>query len=271
MDWFYDAQFVRNILLPILDISILTFLLYKMYLNISQTRAVELIRVLIIFGGLYAAAHFLQLQTLQWLFRHGAAVGVVVLAVIYQPELRRAFTRMGTRTSGLFRLSNKTTTEQIETVINAMQVLSSKGRGALIVFPRRVAFRSVINSGTRINGEISGALLLTIFDHDTPLHDGAVIIHEGKVHSAGCFLPISEQSDIRKSFGSRHRAALGMAEETDAVMLVLSEETGSLSLAYNANLYYDLSPETIRRSLIALLNYQEILPEDVEAAPDEVR
>ncbi len=269
MQWLDSAWYIRDIILPILDISILAFVLYKIYMTISKTRAVEMVRALILLGGLYAAAYFLGLHTLVWLFRYASPIVIITLAIIYQPELRRSFTRTGSRSSSFFRLSNKTSPEQIETVLNAMQVLSVKERGALVVFPRRIAVRGVIDSGTRINGDISGALLLTVFDHDTPLHDGAVIIHEGKIHSAGCFLPISEQSDIRKSFGSRHRAALGMAEETDAVILIVSEETGSLSLAYNANLYYDLSSETIKRSLIALLNYQEILPEDVEEAVDE--
>ncbi len=271
MQWSDSMWYMRDIISPVLDISILTFLCYKVFIQVSQTRAVEMVRAVVLLGVLFALARLLQLPTLLWLYNHGAVVVILTIAVIYQPELRRAFTRMGGRSSRLFRLSNRTSNEQIETVVNAMQVLAAKGRGALAVFPRRLSVRGIINSGTRINGEITGALLLTIFDHDTPLHDGAVIIHEGKIQSAGSFLPISEQADIRKSFGSRHRAALGMAEETDAVMLVVSEETGSMSLAYNANLYYDLSPETIRRTLIALLNYQEILPDEVEEAADEVR
>lgn len=265
-----DSGFLTDVLLPILDITIVTLLFYKIYTSIARTRAVEAVRLVVLFGALYGAAWLFQLSATLWLFRYAAAAAVIIMAIIYQPELRRAFARTGSRSGSLFGLTAKTTAEQIETVVHAMQVLSSKERGALVVFPRRIPVRGVVNSGTRIQGEISGSLLLTIFDHDTPLHDGAVIIYEGKIQSAGCFLPISEQSDIRKSFGSRHRAALGMAEETDAVVLIVSEETGCMSLAYNANLYYDLSPETVRRSLIALLNYQDILPEDMEEAADEL-
>lgn len=270
MQWLNSIWFVRDIILPIIDITVLTILIYNIYIRIAQTRAVEMVRYLLIIGFIYGAAYLLDLTALLWVFRYALPLLLVYLGIIYQPELRRAFSGLGSRSTSFFRLSHKTTVDQIETVLNAMQVLSSKGRGALVVFPRRIPVRGIIDSGTRIQGDISGTLLLTIFDHDTPLHDGAVIINGGKIHSAGCFLPISEQSDIRKSFGSRHRAALGMAEETDAVILIVSEETGSLSLAYNANLYYDLSPETIRKSLIALLNYQEILPEDVEEVTDEV-
>ncbi len=269
MQWFNSIWYIRDILIPIIDISVLTILIYNLYIRIAQTRAVEMVRYFMVIGIIYGAAYLFNLTAFLWMFRHALPLMVVFLGIIYQPELRRAFSGLGSRASSFFRLSNKTTVDQIETVLNAMQVLASKGRGALVVFPRRIPVRGIIDSGTRIQGEITGSLLLTIFDHDTPLHDGAVIVQAGKIHSAGCFLPISEQSDIRKSFGSRHRAALGMAEETDAVILIVSEETGSLSLAYNANLYYDLSPEVIRKSLIALLNYQEILPEDVEEVTDE--
>lgn len=269
MDWLNVAESAWNLLRPGIDILIIAYILYRAYLLMAQTRAVELVRVLIFMGSLYAAAYFLRLETLLWLYRHATPIIIVVLAIIYQPELRRAFTRIGIRSSRFFGMGSKTSAEQIDTVLSAMQDLAGKGRGALVVFPRKISTRGVVDSGTRINADISGFLLRSMFGHDTPLHDGAVIIQDGKITTAGCFLPISEQADIRKSFGSRHRAALGMAEETDAVVLVVSEETGSMSLAYNANLYYELSVETIRRSLVALLNYQDISPEEVEEALDE--
>ena len=126
-------------------------------------------------------------------------------------------------------------------------------RGALIVFPRTVGIKNIIDSGTRLNAELSTSLILSIFGHDTPLHDGAVIIQGGKIIAASCFLPLSEQADIRRSFGTRHRAALGLAEESDALVVIVSEETGAISLAYNANLYYDLSLEEMKRNLKQIL------------------
>ncbi|MCF7946152.1 MAG: diadenylate cyclase CdaA [Spirochaetia bacterium] len=269
MNWSEDIGIIHDIILPVLDIAVIAYILYWVYDLIEKTRAIQIIKVIIYMIALYTAAYFLNLTTLLWIYANITPVVLIILAIIYQPELRRAFTSMASRSSGIFRLANKTSTEQIETIINAMQVLSSKGRGALIVFPRRLDVKNIVESGTRIQGDISNALLLTLFDHDTPLHDGAVIISGGKIQSAGCFLPISQQADIRKSFGSRHRAALGMAEDSDAVVLIVSEETGAISLAYNANLYYDLVPETVRRSLIALLNYQDVLPEEMEDASDE--
>lgn len=114
--------------------------------------------------------------------------------------------------------------------------------------------KNIIETGTAIDAEVTSALLLTIFSHDTELHDGAVVIENGRIVSAGCFLPLSEQMDVRRSFGTRHRAALGLVEESDAVVLVVSEETGSISLAYDANLYYDLSSDEVRDRLSDMLN-----------------
>jgi len=124
----------------------------------------------------------------------------------------------------------------------------------LVVFPRRSNINNIIGTGTRIGGEISSTLIVTIFQFDGPLHDGALIIQNGKIAAAGCFLPLSEQQDIRKSFGTRHRAALGVTEVSDAVVLVVSEETGAISLAFDSQIYYDLQPEEVEQKLLSLLD-----------------
>ena len=123
----------------------------------------------------------------------------------------------------------------------------------LVVFTRRTGLKDVAVTGTEINALVSSSMLITIFGHDTPLHDGAVLIQNDKIIAAGCFLPLSEQYDIKKTFGTRHRAALGLSEQTDAVVLVVSEETGALSLAYDSKLYYDLSREQIIKTLTSKL------------------
>jgi diadenylate cyclase len=140
-----------------------------------------------------------------------------------------------------------------EEILKAAENLSGLRRGALIVFSRSVGLKNIIETGSKLDAEISQALLMSIFAFDTALHDGAVIIEGGRVSSAGSFLPLSEQQDIRKSFGTRHRAALGMAEETDAVVLVVSEETGAISLCYDGAMYYDLELEEIKERLWDLL------------------
>ncbi len=252
----------NGVVSPILDVIVLTFLIYQVYKLLVQTKALQLIKGASFILVLYGVAFFLNLQTLLWLLTNFATVLVIIVAVVFQPELRSMFTRIGQK--DWFRFSSETKKVQFDTVINAAEVLAGRRRGALIVFSRNVGLKNIIDTGTRLNAELSSSLIMTVFGHDTPLHDGAVIIQEGRVMAAGCFLPLSEQTDIRRSFGTRHRAALGLAEESDALILVVSEETGALSLAYDANLYYDISIDEINnsfRELLSFRNNDEILPE----------
>jgi diadenylate cyclase len=154
----------------------------------------------------------------------------------------------------LFRPDTKPNLGQLEAVVTAAEILSQERRGMLVVFPRRVNIKSIAETGTRLNADISSSLIVTVFEFDTPLHDGAMIIENGRIVAAGCFLPLSEQQDIKKSFGTRHRASLGMSEQSDAVVLVVSEETGALSIAFDSKLYYDLSPLEVTRKLRELLD-----------------
>ncbi|MDC7227406.1 MAG: diadenylate cyclase CdaA [Spirochaetales bacterium] len=245
----------NDVIRPFLDIAILSFLIYQMYKILIQTRALQLLRGAVIIVAIYAGAYLLELDTLRWIMNGLATVIVIVLAVVFQPELRSIFTRIGQR--DWFKSSSGAKPRQIESVLNAVDVLAGRRRGALIVFSRKMGLKNIQDTGTLLDAELSSSLILTMFSYDTPLHDGAVIIHGGRINSAGCFLPLSEQTDIRRSFGTRHRAALGLAEETDAVILIVSEETGAISLAYDANLFYDLSIEEARRKLKYLLNSRE--------------
>jgi diadenylate cyclase len=142
----------------------------------------------------------------------------------------------------------------LEAVLTAAEVLSEQKRGALVVFPRNINIKNITDTGTRLNADLSSSLIVTIFAYDGPLHDGALVVQGGKIIAAGCFLPLSDQQDIRKSFGTRHRAALGMSEQSDAIVLVVSEETGAISLAYDGKLFYDLSTIEVQRKLKELLD-----------------
>ena len=128
-------------------------------------------------------------------------------------------------------------------------MLSNQKRGMLVAFARKNELKDIMDTGVRLNADLSSSLLVTIFGHDTPLHDGACIIQGGKVLAAGCFLPLSEQYDIKKTFGTRHRAALGLSEETDSIVLVVSEETGAISLAFDSKLHYDLKMDQLTKIL----------------------
>ena len=256
MDWLSKSWIFREIIRPILDVTLLAFIIYRSYQILVKTRAVQLIKGASFMVLIYALAFFLKLNTLLWILNLLVPGLVIGVAIIFQPELRKIFTQIGR--GEWFRFSSRGEEIDIESIINTVEVLSARRWGCLIVFMRNVGLKTVIESGTILNADLSSTLLLTIFSEKAPLHDGAVVLQGSKIIAAGCFLPLSEQADIRRAFGTRHRAALGLAEETDAVILVVSEETGAVSLAYDANLQYGLSLEEVGRKLKILLEYSEI-------------
>jgi diadenylate cyclase len=242
---------------PILDVGILTFILYKAYEIIIKTNAMQIIKAAIIVSLAYAAALLLNLSTLLWLLNILAPGLVISFAIVFQPELRKVFLKLGQ--SGWFTFGNRSRHTYVDSVLIAAEMLSKQRRGMLAVFMRRTKMDDIIDTGTRLNADLSSSLLVTIFGHDTPLHDGACFIQSGKLIAAGCFLPLSEQYDIKKTFGTRHRAALGLSEVTDSVVLVVSEETGAISLAYDSKLHYDLTIEQLTK----------ILENQLELTPDQ--
>jgi len=246
-----DFPIFGDFILPAVDIILLAYLLYKLYQILEETRAVQLLRGAVILALVYAVAWLLQLSTLLWILEILAPGLFIGVAIVFQPELRNIIARIGQRE--LFRGKSRQKPFQVEAVLNAAEVLAGRKRGALVVFGRKTGMKNIIDTGTGINADLSSSLILTIFGHDGPLHDGAAVVQGGKLVAAGCFLPLSNQPDIRRSFGTRHRAALGLAEETDAVVLAISEETGALTLAYDGNIFYDLDEEEIRRRLHELL------------------
>ena len=265
LDWVLDLTFSRDYVRPILDIMILAFIIYKGYQILVQTRAVQLVKGALTLALIYLMAFFLQLKTLLWLLNLFGPGLVIAIAIIFQPELRKIFTRLGQ--GNWFRLQSETRPHHFESVINSAEILSGRRTGSLIVLTRTVGLKNIVETGTRVDAELSASLILTIFHQDAPLHDGAIVISGGRIVAAGCFLPLSEQTDIRKSFGTRHRAALGLAEETDAVVIVVSEENGAISMAYDANLIYDLSVDEVSERLNRIFEYSP--QEEEEAAVED--
>jgi len=237
---------------PFLDIAILSFLLYMAYGILVKTQAIQLLKGAISLLIIYAIAFLLKLNTLLWLLNILAPGLLIGVAIVFQPELRKIFLKIGQ--SDWLRIGKRSKHSHLESVLTAAEILSNRRRGMLAVFIRRNGLKDIAETGTRLNADLSSSLLVTIFGHDTPLHDGAAIIQGGRIIAAGCFLPLSEQQDIRKTFGTRHRAALGLSEETDAVVMIVSEETGAISLAYDSKLYYDLTSQEITRQLEELLD-----------------
>ena len=244
------------------EVAVLTFAIYRVYIALSDTKATEVIGFIFGLLVIYLLCYVLKLDVLTSIMRTLLVPFLMLICVFYHPELRRAFSSSFTRKSRLFRIGGQTTSDQIDSILNACNILVEKKRGALIVFPRHTDIQSILDSGTKLNADLSSTLLLTIFDHDTPLHDGAAVVMGGRIAYAACYLPLSEQKGIKATFGTRHRASLGLAEESDAVILVVSEETGAISLAYNANIYYDLSSDTIKKTLLKLLSYRDVLPDE---------
>ena len=252
MAWFQRLSTVYDVVRPVLDVALLAFLLYKGYELLEKTQALPLVKGAGFLALVYGMAWLFDLTTLRWVLNMIAPGLFIALAIVFQPELRKIFMRLGQ--GDFFRPNTTVHIGKLDAVVTSAELLSERRRGMLVIFPRKINIRNIIETGTRINAEITSSLIVAIFEFDGPLHDGAMVIQGGKITAAGCFLPLSERQDIRKNFGTRHRASLGMAEQSDAVVLVVSEETGAISLAYDAKLYYDLSPTEVTRKLMELLD-----------------
>lgn len=245
-------QFYQSYIAPFLDVLILAFLLYKAYELIIKTNTLQLFKAALIVVLAYAIVWVLHLQTMLWIFYKMGPVLIVAFAIVFQPEIRKIMLKLGRAEWLTF--GSKSRHTSVDAVIQAAEKLSEMRRGMLVVFLRTTKHENIISTGTPLNADVTAALLLTIFDHDTPLHDAACFVQNGKILAAGCFLPLSEQYDIKKTFGTRHRAALGMSEQGDCVVLVVSEETGAVSLAYDGELHYNLSVLELTHKLEELLD-----------------
>jgi len=252
MAWFHWLTSIYEFIRPILDVALLAFILYKGYELLEKTQALPLVKGAGFLALVYGIAFLFKFTTLQWVLTIIAPGLLIAIAIVFQPELRKIFMRLGQ--AEFFRPNATVQIGKLDAVITAAEILSQRRRGMIVVFPRKINLKHIIDTGTKINGEISSSLIVAVFEFDGPLHDGAMIIQYGKIIAASCFLPLSERQDIRKNFGTRHRASLGMAEQSDAVILIVSEESGAVSLAYDSKLYYDLSIPEVTRKLMELLD-----------------
>ena len=255
MNAFAGLQTAFNLVRPVIDVGVMTFLLYKAYQMVVKTNAMQIIKTGIVVALFYAIAYLFRLSTLLWVLNAIAPGFAIAFAIVFQPELRKVFLKIGQ--NEFFTFKNRSRHTYVDTAVVAAENLSKLKKGMLVVFTRHTRLDDIIETGTKLNADISSALLVTIFGHETPLHDAACIVQNGKIIAAGCFLPLSEQYDIKKTFGTRHRAALGLSETTDAVVLVVSEETGAMSLAYDSKLHYDLKPAQITKILENLLEISD--------------
>lgn len=256
-----------------LDIFLVALFVYFIIRLVRDSRAEQLLRGILLLIVLYVVAYFLELKTVQFLLQAVFDNALLLLIVVFQPEVRRALEQAGNSRSGLSRLfggfkaeNNATHIEQwnkaFEATADALEILQKQKMGALVVMERSTRLGEIVRSGTIIEAEPSAALISAIFYNKAPLHDGAMIIREGKVYAASCILPLTENLQISRELGTRHRAAVGMSEQSDAIVIILSEETGTISVAESGELVRNLN----REALIKLLA-DRILWNSEEAEP----
>lgn len=229
----------------IIDILLVWFVIYKLIMVIRGTKAVQLLKGITVIVVVRIISNFLGFSTLQWLMDQALTWGFLAIIIIFQPELRRALEQLGR--GKLFSRSGIDDEEEhakmIESVVKSVQYMAKRRIGALISIERETGMGDYIETGIPLHAKVSSELLINIFIPNTPLHDGAVILQKSQVSAAACYLPLSESPFISKELGTRHRAALGISEVTDSITIIVSEETGSISVTKNGELHRDLEPE----------------------------
>ena len=231
------------------DIAIIAFFLYKLIILTKETRAFQLLKGIAFLFLAALISDLLQLQTLSWMLNSVLASGIVVLVVLFQPELRRALEHIGRGkifNSGLLQGFKPEENEIVNEMQMAILSLAKRRVGALIVIEQRTGLGEIIATGTRIDGVISAPLIENIFEPNTPLHDGAVIIRDGVITAAACFLPLAEDIAVARELGTRHRAALGVSSISDSITIVVSEETGVISFAREGKLVRYIDQKALR-------------------------
>lgn len=220
-------------LLDIIDIALVSYIIYRIILLLRGTRAVQMLAGIAIIIIIYFLSGKFELQTLHWLFKTFLGSIILVIVILFQSDIRRALTQMG---RSPFHRADDVDSRDLDEIIRAATYMARRRIGALIVIERDTGLRDYIDTGHRLDARLRYELLVAIFLPSSPMHDGGVIIHNGRIHSSGCLLPLSQNPGIDKRFGTRHRAALGLSEETDAVVLVVSEETQEISLVQNGTI-----------------------------------
>ncbi len=277
MPWQNILEIFKNItLIDILDVLIVTYIIYRAILLFQQTRAMALVKGIFVLLLITILSDFLQTRTLSWLLNSMWTVGLIAFIILFQPELRKAlehFGKGGILVAPNFLNRQETQTEEaISEVVKAVSILSKNQIGALIVFERTSGIRDYMETGIAIDSLVSSSLLINIFIPNTPLHDGAVMIRKGRIIAAACYLPLTTNDNISSELGSRHRAAIGVSENSDAVALVVSEETGTISLAINGVLHRHLDTELLKERLIGYLgeeSQERILDKWMRGVTDE--
>lgn len=237
----------------VIDVAIVAYLIYKILGFIRETRALQLVKGLLILVLITVLSEKFNLYTLNWILKNTISLGVIALVIVFQPELRRALEYVG-RSKFITPSFAQMDKERVKTItaalIKAVDFFSSNKVGALIIMERETVLNDIAETGTKINAEISTELLGNIFYEGAPLHDGATIIRGDRVYAAGCVLPLTQSKTLSKDLGTRHRAGIGITENSDAIAIIVSEETGIISIAVDGKLSRFLDIKTVEKTLL---------------------
>ena len=275
MDRFFELmgkalEYVRLIsVFDVVDMLLVAFGIYHLIRFVRKGRTGQVAKAILIIAVAVAISNILNLRVVSFILNYAVELGLIALVIIFQPEIRRFLERMGSgKIKELF--VTETQSDEVETAINetveAYESLSADKVGALIVFERKTLLDDVLKTGTALDARVSSELLKNLFWNKAPLHDGAVIVRNGRIVGAGCMLPLSGNTNLSRSLGMRHRAGIGISENSDAVVAIVSEETGSVSVAINGMLKRHLAPETFERLLKS-----ELMPETMDTKQTTVK
>jgi diadenylate cyclase len=254
-----------ELIILLLDLAIVMFLVYCFFKVVRGSRAWQLIKGIALLIVATWVSGLINLKILNWILTGIMNLGVIAIIVIFQPELRRGLEQLGTnkltRFFGIDKDVTNKTKEDIYKVVIAATELSKAKTGALIVYERDIKIQDIIATGIPMNAEVSPQLLVNIFEPKTPLHDGAVVISGNKIASAACVLPLADDKDIAKELGTRHRAAIGISKESDSIVVIVSEETGKMSVAKDGTLIADVREDVLKKILISNIVTKRFMPE----------
>lgn len=241
----------------IIEILFIAFVLYSILVWIKDTKAWSLLKGIIVVGVFTIIAYILNLRTILWIASKTISVGIIALVIIFQPELRRALEQLGRKriVSGLFSFGEGKDKGELfsaktaEEIVKAVYDMAAVRTGALIVIEHDMMLEEYIRTGIEVDGIVTSQLLINIFEHNTPLHDGAVVVRENRVVAATCYLPLSDNVNLSKELGTRHRAGVGISEVTDSFTIIVSEETGAVSVATGGEILRNIDKESLRNKL----------------------
>jgi len=245
----FKIGFLSITVIDLLDIAFISFIIYRLYFYIRGSRAAQMFVGLILILAVSLLVQLFNMSGMNWIFQNLKTVWLVSFVILFQPELRRILIYLGQ--SPLIRRFIKPTVvfKIMDEVIKAAQELSRRGFGGMFVLVRNVGIRSILETGVTVQAAVTTPLIVSIFNPRSPLHDGAIVIQNDIIESAQCILPLSQNPHLDRQFGTRHRAALGLSEETDAAIVVISEETGRIALAHKGELFSNLDAQTLRKHL----------------------